>query len=146
LQFGLIFVIFRLFEEAKLNRMALSEREEDGEAEARLRQEMGQRIVRRRAELGLSQVELARRLRVERSRLGKWERGLHSPLLKQLAVLAKVLEMSTDELLTGEAPGAEPGLTLGSTDRTAVAGVVAILIQLLQPKTRAGTAAPGGLP
>jgi len=119
---------------------------EDGEAELKLRQEMGQRIVKRRSELGLSQVELARQLGVERSRLGKWERGLHSPLLKQVVVLARGLEMSSDELLTGEPPAAEPGQTLGTNDRNALSGAVTILIQLLQPKRKAGKTARGGQP
>jgi transcriptional regulator with XRE-family HTH domain len=123
-----------------------SEVSEDGEAELRLRLEMGRRIVRRRSELGLSQVELARLLGVERSRLGKWERGLHSPVLKQVVVLARVLEMSSDELLTGEPPVAEPGQTLGTDDRNALSGAVAILVQLLQPKARAGKSARGGPP
>lgn len=66
--------------------------------------ELGRRIVRLRAGRGWSQGELARRLGIARSRLGKWERGLHGPPVEDLARLADALEVDLEELVRGRAP------------------------------------------
>ncbi len=63
--------------------------------------ELSRRIVRLRRALGWSRGELARRVRVSRERLGHWERATHSPPLRALVSLGRVLGVSMDELLTG---------------------------------------------
>ena len=112
----------------------------DDEAEARVRRELGQRIVGKRIERGMSQVALAKVLGIDRSRLGKWERGHHAPLLAQLMALATVLGSSLDELLTGRSPAPAPQ----PTERDTLAGVVAALKGLLHSTEQAGRAAKGG--
>lgn len=73
--------------------------------------ELGRRIVRLRTARGWSQGNLARRLGMSRCRLGKWERGLHGPLVEDLARLADVLGVDLEELVRGRTPG-EPVLEL----------------------------------
>jgi transcriptional regulator with XRE-family HTH domain len=107
---------------------------DEGELEKTLRRDLGQRIVRLRDKRGLSQVELAKELGIDRSRLGKWERGLHAPLLRQLTMLGRTLGVSLDELITGRPPGPEHGSGLGLVARDTLTDVVGALNQLLQPK------------
>jgi len=78
----------------------IAESSED-ELERKLRRDMGRRIAKARTALNMSQAELARKLGIERSRLSKWECGLHAPLLKQLVALAQALSLSLDNLITG---------------------------------------------
>jgi putative transcriptional regulator len=101
----------------------------DEQIEAQLRRELGRRIVRMRMERGMSQINFARKLGIDRSRLGKWERGLHSPSFAQLLDLAKVLEASLDELLTGKKPTAKPGQK--TIDRETLASVLMALNGLM---------------
>jgi transcriptional regulator with XRE-family HTH domain len=66
--------------------------------------DLSRRIVRLRRTRGWSRDELAKRLRVTRERLGHWERGSHSPPMKSLVDLGRVLEVSMDELMIGKTP------------------------------------------
>jgi transcriptional regulator with XRE-family HTH domain len=66
---------------------------------------MGERIVRLREEKGWDRGELARRLGVTRARLKNWERGTNTPPVETLIALGGALEVSLDELATGEAAG-----------------------------------------
>ena len=101
--------------------------------EAKLLQELGHRIVALREARGLSQVRLAKLMGIDRSRLSKWERGQHQPLLKHLHALAELLDVPLGELLTGGT--AEPDPPLESGARRALAGVVATLNRLLEPRS-----------
>lgn len=65
--------------------------------------ELGRRIVRLRKAFNWSRGELAKRVRVSRERLGHWERGSHTPPLRELVGLSRELGISIDELVTGEA-------------------------------------------
>jgi transcriptional regulator with XRE-family HTH domain len=67
----------------------------------------GWRIVRRREEKSWTRAELAGRLGVTRERLGHWERGENTPPLDVLVALGRELEVSLDELVTGE-PAPDP--------------------------------------
>ncbi len=64
-------------------------------------------LVRRRAELGLSQTELARRLGVSQPTVARWESGEHVPEIGTLVRLAEtlglhvVLEIGPSEPTTG---------------------------------------------
>jgi len=66
--------------------------------------DLSRRIVRLRRTRGWSRDDLAKRLRVTRERLGHWERGSHSPPMKSLIDLGRVLEVSMDELMIGKTP------------------------------------------
>jgi putative transcriptional regulator len=68
-------------------------------------QKMGGRIVRLREEKGWNRGELARRLGVTRARLKNWERGANTPPVETLVALGGALEVSLDELVTGEVAG-----------------------------------------
>jgi len=78
----------------------MSAMSEAGKREEGLR-DMGCRIVRLREEKGWSQVELAGRLGVARSRLGKWERGQNAPSFAELPGLADALGVDLEELIRG---------------------------------------------
>jgi transcriptional regulator with XRE-family HTH domain len=67
------------------------------------KRELGQRIVRIRKRKGWKQTELARRLEVTRERLGRWERGVRTPSLEDLAALSEVLAVPLEELGLGQA-------------------------------------------
>lgn len=94
---------------------------------------LGRRIGRMREHLDLTQVELARRLGVPRSRLAKWESGANAPPIRTLAQIAGMLGLSADELITGKVPGL-PGIErVDPARREAVSQLVLGLIGLLSP-------------
>lgn len=101
--------------------------------EERLRRELGGRIVRLREGRGLTRADLAQLLGVDRSRLGKWETGSHAPVLGLLISLARTLDVTLDELLTGRAP-APPGLPVQT--RETIRGVIRILGALVEPSAQ----------
>ena len=72
----------------------------------------GEVIQVRRAALGLSQERLAELVGVSRQAVSKWEVGDALPDTDRLLPLARVLEITVDELLSGElgrqAPASEP--------------------------------------
>lgn len=63
---------------------------------------MGNRIAKLRKEKGLSQEKLAERLGVSSQAVSKWENDASCPDIGLLPALARVLEVTTDELLTGK--------------------------------------------
>ena len=65
---------------------------------------LGERIALLRRTRGLSQSELARRLKISASAMGMYEQGRREPSGQTLVALARELEVTTDFLLTGEAP------------------------------------------
>ena len=72
---------------------------------------LGERIACLRRARGLSQAELARRLKISASAMGMYEQGRREPSAQTLVSLARELEVSTDFLLTGFAsPGREDPL------------------------------------
>jgi transcriptional regulator with XRE-family HTH domain len=72
--------------------------------------QFGRRIVQLREEKDWSRADLARRLGVSRERLAHWERGEHHPPLAVLWALRRELEVTIDELVTGE-PAPPVGLS-----------------------------------
>ena len=62
---------------------------------------LGERIALTRRSRGLSQAELARRLRISASAMGMYEQGRREPSGEVLVALARELEVTTDFLLTG---------------------------------------------
>ena len=64
---------------------------------------IGTRIARRRKELGKTQEDLAVKLGVSAQAVSKWENDASCPDITLLPQLVKVLDITTDELLTGKA-------------------------------------------
>lgn len=58
-----------------------------------------ERLIQLRKEHGFSQEELAAKLGVSRQAVSKWERGEASPDTDNLIALAKLYQISLDELL-----------------------------------------------
>ena len=94
-----------------------------------MRKEFGRRIVKARELQGWSQKELARRLKVPRERLGRWERGLHSPSLEDVTSLSEVLGVPLWELGLGELPGK----TLSSAELLQLARMFVAIGRMLKP-------------
>ena len=65
---------------------------------------IGERIALLRKKAGLSQEKLAELVGVSRQAIGKWESGLSLPGIDNLQELARVLQVSCDELITGICP------------------------------------------
>ncbi len=64
--------------------------------------EMGKFIKKLREEKQWTQEQLAEKIPVSRESVSKWERGVNTPDISCLNVLAKTLNVTTDELLSGE--------------------------------------------
>lgn len=62
---------------------------------------IGQRIVNLREEKGLSQIELATLVKINRSVMNRIERGLRAVRDDELVAIANCLGVSTDYILTG---------------------------------------------
>lgn len=62
--------------------------------------EIANRLVKLRKEKGLSQEELAEKLGLSRQAISKWERGESSPDMDNIVMLAKLYDLSFDELLS----------------------------------------------
>lgn len=67
----------------------------------------GKFIAACRHEKGLTQQQLADRLKLSNKTISKWESGAGSPDISNLPELAKALEITVDELLNGERTAAE---------------------------------------
>ena len=65
---------------------------------------LGERIASIRRARGLSQAELARRLKISASAMGMYEQGRREPSAQTLIALSRELQVSTDFLLTGKTP------------------------------------------
>ena len=63
---------------------------------------LGERIAITRRSRGLSQAELARRLRISASAMGMYEQGRREPAADLLIAMANLFSVSTDYLLTGK--------------------------------------------
>ena len=62
--------------------------------------EIANRLVKLRKEKGLNQEELAEKLGLSRQAISKWERGESSPDMDNIVMLAKLYDLSFDELLS----------------------------------------------
>ena len=69
---------------------------------------LGMRIAILRISNGWSQAELARRIGVSTSAIGMYEQGRREPSLDLLVRLAQELGVTTDYLLMGGMPDADP--------------------------------------
>lgn len=80
--------------------------------------QIGRLIYDKRKELGLTQAELADRLKITNKAVSKWENGDGMPDVNLLAPLASELGLTVDELLNGEekAPYTEPQNNISETE------------------------------
>lgn len=62
----------------------------------------GARVAALRLQAGMTQAELAKRLAVSPSAVGMYEQGRREPSMDRIVALARLFEVSTDYLLTGE--------------------------------------------
>ncbi len=65
---------------------------------------LAENIYRFRTERNMSQLDLAEALGVSRQSVSKWETGTAVPELDKLVKMAKLFEVSLDDLVSGEAP------------------------------------------
>ena len=64
--------------------------------------DIGKKIITLRQRRGLSQNELREKLGVSRQTISKWENGQVLPDAYNLKALAKILDISVDDLLSDE--------------------------------------------
>ncbi len=69
--------------------------------------EIGQRIHARRKQLGYTQEQLAERMEVSIQMISNLERGNKAIRIDNLVNLSRILEVSTDYILTGKATSAD---------------------------------------
>ena len=65
---------------------------------------IGMRVLRRRQELGLSQGDLAERLGIQRTNIGRIERGEQNVTLGTLCKIARELDVTVEALIVAEPP------------------------------------------
>ena len=76
---------------------------------------MGERIRRRRMDLGLSQKDIAKKVNVTRQTVSAWEHGVSQNITgTHLHHLARVLNVSAVWILTGREKQMEASATAGS--------------------------------
>lgn len=73
---------------------------------------LGENIRRHRKLNNMSQDELAEKLNVTRQSVSLWENGQTQPSLENIVALAKLFQVSTDELLDSEKPEAPAANTV----------------------------------
>lgn len=59
-------------------------------------------LKERRLSVGLRQVDVAKKLRVDQAAVSKWESGQNTPLRKHKEKLAKLYGCTVDELISDE--------------------------------------------
>ncbi len=70
---------------------------------------MGKKIAALRKAAGMTQVEMAQRLRVSRQAVSKWEQDLGTPEIGNILAIAELFQISVDELTSGvEGSGGKP--------------------------------------
>ena len=72
------------------------------EADLTLQRQVGERIREIRLAKGISQEALAHEIGLHRTYVGSLERGERNPSLQVVSRLARLLEVSTDQLLAGD--------------------------------------------
>ena len=75
--------------------------------------EMGNKIARKRKDLGLTQTEFAEKLNVTRQTVGRWETGAVMPDIDKIGDIASLLGVSCDYLLRDDAADESPAVPRG---------------------------------
>ena len=61
----------------------------------------GDNLKRLRVEKGISQEDMAKKIKVHANHVSRYERGLSAPSIEVVEKMAKLLEVSIDELVSG---------------------------------------------
>ncbi len=72
---------------------------------------LGEKIYKLRNERNMTQEQLAEKLGVTRQSISKWEGNLVKPEIEKLKAMAKLFEVSLDDLISDEAAEAKPAKT-----------------------------------
>ena len=83
---------------------------EEDDMEPVVDEAFGLRLQRFRAEAGLSQAEVAKRMGVSATSISSWEKGRARPKRNRMAKLAAILRVRTAELLDEPAPAGAQGI------------------------------------
>ena len=100
---------------------------------------IGTRIASRRKELKMTQEDLAVKLGVSAQAVSKWENDASCPDISLLPQMVKVLDITTDELLTGKTSHVR---VLPEEKRKAI---IEVLKQDPRPSTQSGQKRPYGV-
>ena len=87
--------------------------DEDVRKEKTIMNEMGNRISRKRRDLGLTQSEFADELNVTRQTVSRWEAGTVMPDIDKISDIADILGVSCDYLLKDDVTEENPVVTGG---------------------------------
>lgn len=61
----------------------------------------GENLKRLRVEKGISQEDMAKKIKIHANHLSRYERGLSAPSIEVVEKMAKLLDVSIDELVSG---------------------------------------------
>ena len=63
--------------------------------------QFGENLKRLRIEKGISQEDMAKKIKIHANHVSRYERGLSAPAIEVVEKMAKLLEVSIDELVSG---------------------------------------------
>ena len=87
---------------------------------------LGSRVTFTRKNIGMSQAQLAKKLRVSATAVWNWEQNGVQPRPAMLAALAKVLGVTEAYLLTGQGGDGSPPRTAAQIIQTAAQEIAAL--------------------
>ena len=90
--------------------------------------DMGQKIAKKRRDLGMTQEEFAEKMHVTRQTVSRWESGAVLPDIEKLSDLASILSVSCDYLLKDDVKE-EGGAPAGGVSRL-LRGIVGKTVRL----------------
>lgn len=93
--------------------------------------QMGNKIARRRKDLGMTQVSLADALAVTRQTVSRWEAGTVLPDIDKIGDIARILGVSCDYLLKDEIEECDPG-----TEKRIPSAVSGLLMEMKGKKVK----------
>lgn len=89
--------------------------------------DLGNKIARKRKDLGMTQIDFAEKLSVTRQTVSRWEAGTVLPDIDKISDIADILNVSCDYLLKDD---------LSEEDQAAPKGTGRLLLGLLGKKVR----------
>lgn len=89
--------------------------------------DLGNKIARKRKDLGMTQIDFAEKLSVTRQTVSRWEAGTVLPDIDKISDIADILNVSCDYLLKDD---------LNEEDQAAPKGMGRLLLGLLGKKVR----------
>ncbi len=97
---------------------------------------LGARIAEMRKQKGYTQEEFSDMLGVSPQAVSKWENNLSCPDILLIPQIAKIFEITTDELLTGKAPEKESSEEVQQIKAPADLSKLKLRIQVLHPSKK----------